>query len=314
MRLLITGAAGFIASTFVDFALINNETLGVSKITGIDAFTYAGNENNLKNALSNNRFELVRGNICDSILMSELVENCDVVINFAAETHVDNSITNPTPFFETNLMGTLNLLKYASLFEKRFIQISTDEVYGSIKSGSWHENFPLMPNSPYAASKAGADLLIRSYHKTYGTQINISRCCNNYGPRQYPEKIIPYFVLKLVRGEKIPIYGDGSNLREWIHVNDHVRGIAKVLQLGRQGEIYNIGSGFEISNLELAFKILRILELPQSKIEFVNDRHGHDFRYSLDCTKIRNELKFECNTDFEFGLLETVLAFAREFS
>jgi len=313
MKLLVTGAAGFIGSTFVDFALGEAEMLGITQITAIDSFTYAGSLSNLEQASGNSRFELLEGDIRDARLISKLVNASDVVLNFAAESHVDRSIEDPTIFVDTNVMGTVNILNAINRMGKRLIQISTDEVYGSIESGSWDEDFPLRPNSPYAASKASADLLVRSYSQTYGCNTNITRCCNNYGPRQYPEKIIPLFVSRLVRGETIPVYGDGLNMREWIHVNDHVRGILKVLRFGKPREIYNLGSGFEISNIDLAVKILGILDLPQSRIEFVKDRPGHDLRYSLDFTKAGNELGFQCLEDFETGLGDTVRNFASQF-
>lgn len=313
MKVLVTGAAGFIGSTFVDFALSESEELGITQVTAIDSFTYAGSLLNLQNASGNSRFELVKGDIRDAELISELVHASDIVLNFAAESHVDRSIEDPTIFVDTNVMGTLNILNAINQMGKRLIQISTDEVYGSIESGSWDENFPLRPNSPYAASKASADLMVRSYFQTYGCNTNITRCCNNYGPRQYPEKIIPLFVSRLIRGETIPVYGNGLNKREWIHVNDHVRGILKVLQFGKPGEIYNLGSGFELSNIDLAIKILGILDIPQSRIEFVKDRLGHDLRYSLDFTKACNDLGFECLEDFEIGFANTVRIFASQF-
>ncbi len=313
MKLLVTGAAGFIGSTFVDFALGEAELLGITQVTGIDSFTYAGSLSNLEKASENSRFKLVKGDIRDAQLISNLVNASDVVLNFAAESHVDRSIEDPAIFVDTNVMGTVNILNAINQMGKRLIQISTDEVYGSIESGSWDEEFPLRPNSPYAASKASADLLVRSYSQTYGCSTNITRCCNNYGPRQYPEKIIPLFVSRLVRGETIPVYGDGLNMREWIHVNDHVRGILKVLLFGKPGEIYNLGAGLEISNIDLAEKILGILDLPKSRIEFVKDRPGHDLRYSLDFAKASNELGFQCLEDFETGFGDTVRIFASQF-
>ena len=313
MKLLVTGAAGFIGSTFVDFALSEEENLDITQIIGLDSFTYAASIANLAKASEDSRFELVKGDIRDTELVRELVRASDVVLNFAAESHVDRSIVDPTLFVDTNVMGTLTILNSVNQFGKRLIQISTDEVYGSIESGSWDENFPLKPNSPYAASKASADLLVRSYFKTYGCSTNITRCCNNYGPRQYPEKIIPLFVSSLMSGKKIPVYGDGLNQREWIHVNDHVRGILKVLKFGKSGEVYNLGSGYEISNINLAVKMLQILDLPESRIEFVEDRLGHDMRYSLDFRKAYDELGFTCLENFDDGFVDTVRNFAAQF-
>lgn len=313
MRLLVTGAAGFIGSTFVDFALNEDENLGITRIIGLDSFTYAASTANLAKASGDPRFELVKGDIRDNELVRELVRTSDIVLNFAAESHVDRSIADPTLFVDTNVMGTLNILNSVNQLGKRLIQISTDEVYGSIESGSWDENFPLKPNSPYAASKASADLLVQSYFKTYGCITNITRCCNNYGPRQYPEKLIPLFVSRLVNGKKVPVYGDGLNMREWIHVNDHVRGILKVLKFGKSGEIYNLGSGFEISNIDLVMKILQILELPESRMEFVADRLGHDRRYSLDFRKAKDELGFVGLENFDDAFVDTVRIFATQF-
>ncbi len=313
MKLLVTGAAGFIGSTFIDFALSKDEDFGITQIIGLDSLTYAGNLSNLTCALTDFRFEFVKGDIRDHKLINELVHNSDVVVNFAAESHVDKSIVNPSLFVDTNVMGTLNILSSVHQFGKRLIQVSTDEVYGSIDSGSWDEKYPLLPNSPYAASKASADLLVRSFSQTYGCSTNITRCCNNYGPRQYPEKIIPLFVSNLIRGQKVPVYGDGLNIREWIHVNDHVRGIIRVIKYGKSGEIYNLGSGHEISNIDLVYKMLQVLGLPLSKIDFVEDRLGHDRRYSLDFTKATNELGFKCEENFDDAFAETVKYFAVQF-
>jgi dTDP-glucose 4,6-dehydratase len=234
-------------------------------------------------------------------------KNIDVIVNFAAESHVDRSIDSSKNFFETNLLGTHTLLDAAKRNEvATFIQISTDEVYGSIKSGSWDEEQPLMPNSPYAASKASADLLARSFHQTYGMDIRITRCSNNYGPNQFPEKVIPLFITNLLTQKRIPLYGDGSNIRDWLHVSDHCRGINLVLQKGKPGEIYNIGGGREISNLELTCFILNAMNTEEKSIDRVKDRLGHDFRYSLNFEKISRELGYKPEISFEQGINETI--------
>jgi dTDP-glucose 4,6-dehydratase len=229
------------------------------------------------------------------------------VVNFAAESHVDRSITDATNFIETNYVGTQVILDSCRNFGvEKFLQVSTDEVYGSINEGSWTEDFPLLPNSPYSASKAGADLLVRAYGRTYGFHTNITRCSNNFGPYQFPEKVIPLFVTNLISGEKLPIYGDGLNIRDWLHVNDHCHGIELVLQGGRKGEIYNIGGGTELTNLQLARKVLSIFGYDDSHLEFVSDRLGHDFRYSVNIKKIVSELDFIPKVKFDEGLLETI--------
>ncbi len=291
MKILVTGGAGFIGSEFVrsllqdkyaEFGLIPKEVIV------IDALTYAGNLENLEEIRTDPRYKFVHGSITDFELMLEISKSCDLLVNFAAESHVDRSIENPSIFIETNVLGTYTVLEVAKRNEvKRVIQISTDEVYGSIKIGSWDENSPLQPNSPYSASKASGDLLARSYVNTYGMDVIVTRCCNNYGPYQHPEKLIPLLITKILNGEDLPIYGDGKNVREWIHVSDHARAIAFLSGQGISGEIYNIGSDEEFSNISLALEIVEIMQPNKSKIKYVEDRKGHDFRYSLDDSKYR---------------------------
>ena len=305
MKIMITGGAGFIGSNFVKRQISANP-MNVSKIMVLDKLTYAGNLNNFTTQ-ERNEFEFIHGDICDGSLIQRLLPNVDVVVNFAAESHVDRSISSASEFVITNTLGTQVLLE-SSLKAgiSKFIQVSTDEVYGSIDNGSWSEEFPLLPNSPYSASKASADLLVRSYNRTFGMNTNITRCSNNYGPYQYPEKVIPLFVTNLIQGKQIPIYGNGLNVRDWLHVNDHCRGIELVITRGLSGEIYNIGGGTELSNLELAEKILFQFGADESKIHFVQDRLGHDTRYSVDVAKITTDLGYRPEVNFEAGLQETI--------
>ncbi len=305
MRILITGGAGFIGSHYARMLAAGTLT-GASEIIVLDKLTYSGSRANLEE-IGNSNFQFILGDICDESLVGRATKNIDVIVNFAAESHVDRSIDSSKNFFETNLLGTHTLLDAAKRNEvATFIQISTDEVYGSIKSGSWDEEQPLMPNSPYAASKASADLLARSFHKTYGMDIRITRCSNNYGPNQFPEKVIPLFITNLLTKKRIPLYGDGSNIRDWLHVSDHCRGINLVLQKGKPGEIYNIGGGREISNLELTYFILNAMNTEEKSIERVKDRPGHDFRYSLNFEKISRELGYKPEISFEQGINETI--------
>ena len=305
MRVLVTGGAGFIGSTFIRKA-IEGEFAGISQLTVLDKLTYAGNLNNFV-GLPPDSFDFVKGDICDSEVTDGLAKRHDVIINFAAESHVDRSICDGRNFVTTNVLGTQTLLQ-SSLNGSvaKFIQVSTDEVYGSINNGSWTEEQPLLPNSPYAASKASADLIARSYHRTYGLDVRITRSSNNYGPRQFPEKIIPLFVSNLYDGLDIPIYGDGLNVRDWLHVDDHCRGIYTVLMGGSAGEIYNIGGGSELSNIEISQEILWLMGEDKTKIRYVSDRLGHDFRYSVDCKKIQHLLGFRPLIDLKIGLAETV--------
>lgn len=309
MNLLVTGGAGFIGSEFVRSALggkFEEFELEISNITVLDALTYAGNLENLQPVSNNPRFQFVKGNICDQLLVNEITKGIDCIINFAAESHVDKSILNSNLFLESNLIG-VNTLLNATLQNNvnKFVQISTDEVYGSISTGSWDENFPLLPNSPYSASKAGSELLIRSYINTYGLNAVITRCSNNYGPYQNIEKLIPLVITNLLQGIKVPVYGDGKNIREWIHVSDHVRAIAFLISYGKNGETYNIGSGNEIKNIELVNLILEKFGLDSTYIEFVSDRPGHDLRYSINSQKISN-LGFKSSIDFANGLSDTI--------
>lgn len=292
MKILVTGGAGFIGSEFVRSLLRDKYAefdLIPTEVIVIDALTYAGNLENLKEISTDPRYKFVHGNIMDFELMLEISKNCDLLVNFAAESHVDRSIDNPSIFIETNVLGTYTVLEVAKRNNaKRVIQVSTDEVYGSIKHGSWDENSPLQPNSPYSASKASGDLLARSYVNTYGMDVIVTRCCNNYGPYQHPEKLIPLLITKILNGEGLPIYGDGKNIREWIHVSDHSRAIAFLATKGTSGEIYNIGSGDEFDNLAIAQLILDLSASGDSRLNMVPDRKGHDFRYSLNSSKIRN--------------------------
>jgi dTDP-glucose 4,6-dehydratase len=307
MRILITGGAGFIGSNFVRM-ISRGEFSEISHVTVLDKLTYAGNLSNLSEAESLSSYEFVEGDICDPDLVQSLLTNIDAVINFAAESHVDRSIGNANDFVTANVMGVYVLLDAikSSGRNLRFIQISTDEVYGSIDHGAWREDSPILPNSPYSASKAGGELIARSYHKTHGLDVIVTRCSNNYGTHHFPEKLIPLFVTNLIEGRKIPIYGNGLNVRDWLHVDDHCRGINLALTLGRSGEIYNIGGGLELTNLEITDQILEIMGVDKSSIKFVEDRKGHDFRYSVDWSKINQELGYEPKVSFEDGLKQTI--------
>lgn len=304
MRLLVTGGAGFIGSNYVR-SVLSGALSGVSSMKVLDSLTYAGNKSNLYDYSS--QFEFLEGDICDESLVLKSFKGVDAVINFAAESHVDNSIRDSKKFVETNVLGVQNLLNQAvKSGVTKFIQVSTDEVYGSIPEGSWVESSLVAPNSPYAASKAAADLLVNAFHTTYGLDTSITRCCNNYGPYQYPEKIIPLFITNLIRGIEVPIYGGGTNIREWIHVEDHCKAIHKVLFEGRSGGTYNIGSGFELTNLQLAQTILESMGYTSEKIVFVADRLGHDYRYSLDSSKFTREFGENTFVDFQCGLEATI--------
>ena len=303
--ILVTGGAGFIGSCFVRHMLQKHPDY---KIINIDALTYCGNLENLDDVKDNPNYTFVHGNICDRKLIPQLVENVDAIVNFAAESHVDNSIKHPEIFVETNVQGTLNLLQAAKEFKiEKYLQVSTDEVYGTLgKSGYFTETTPLAPNSPYSASKAGADMLVRAYHETYGLPTLNTRCSNNYGPYQYPEKLIPFFISQLLKGEKVPVYGDGLNVRDWLYVYDHCSAIDVVLHKGKIGEVYNIGGHNEKTNMEITHLILDAMGKDESSIKYVQDRLGHDKRYAICNDKIQSELGWEPSLTFEEGIKITI--------
>ena len=310
MNLMITGGAGFIGSRFAELLVTQEIPNKFLSITVVDNLTYSGNLSNLDSVISTPGFYFHKVDICNQAEVEAVItqRNIDVIANFAAESHVDRSIESSYEFLQTNVMGTQNLLDLAKKHGiKRYLQVSTDEVYGSIPEGSWEEDEPLKPNSPYSASKAGADLLVQAYGKTFGMNVGITRCCNNYGLRQFPEKIIPLFVSNLIDGKRVPIYGDGNQIREWIHVDDHCRGIFTVLENGKPDEVYNLAGTDEFRNIDLARKIIAYFKKSEEEaFEFVADRKGHDIRYSLTGNKARQELGFEARIDFETGLRETI--------
>jgi dTDP-glucose 4,6-dehydratase len=305
MNLLVTGGAGFIGSNFIRHIRQEHPD---GEITNLDKLTYAGNLENLKDIQDQPGYHFVKGDIADRKLVDKLLgQGFDVIVNFAAESHVDRSILDASPFIETNVKGTQVLLEGAKKHGvQRFIQVSTDEVYGSIDSGCFTEESPLSPNSPYSASKTAADLLCRAYFKTHRVPVIITRCTNNLGPYQFPEKLIPLAITNALENKPVPIYGDGLNIRDWIFVADHCRALEVVIQRGQPGGVYNIGSGNEKTNLELIQKLLELLEKPQSLIQFVTDRPAHDRRYALDCTRIATELSWKPAYSFEKALSATV--------
>jgi dTDP-glucose 4,6-dehydratase len=307
MKILVTGAAGFIGSNFVRM-IATSELQGVSGVKVLDKLTYAGVKENLKPAEDFPSYQFIQGDICDPIQVTQLISDVDAVVNFAAESHVDRSISGAADFVQTNIVGVQVLLDAikASGREIRFLQVSTDEVYGSIEEGSWTEEWPLLPNSPYSASKASGELLARSYNRTHGMDVVITRCSNNYGTHHFPEKLIPLFITNLIEGKIVPVYGTGENVRDWLHVDDHCRGIYQVLMNGRSGEVYNIGGGRELTNNEITSLILEAMGADESSIKYVEDRKGHDLRYSVDWTKINHELGYEPQVKFEDGLRETI--------
>jgi dTDP-glucose 4,6-dehydratase len=307
MRLLVTGGAGFIGSNFVRRSL-EGSLPGISSILVLDKLTYAGIKENLEVISGHDNYEFIHGDICNFDLVASLLDTVDGVVNFAAESHVDRSIESASAFVETNTTGVQVMLDAMKKVggKKRFLQVSTDEVYGSIDTGSWHEDFLLQPNSPYSASKAGGEYLARAFHKTYKLDVVTTRCSNNYGTHHFPEKLIPLFITNILEGKKVPIYGNGGNIRDWLHVDDHCRGIHKVLMGGKSGEIYNIGGGRELTNLEITHSILHAMGADESSIEYVEDRKGHDLRYSVDWTKINRELGYEPQVKFEDGLRDTI--------
>jgi dTDP-glucose 4,6-dehydratase len=305
MKLLVTGGAGFIGSNFIRYMLKEHPGW---EITNLDKLTYAGNLENLKDIQDQPGYHFIKGDIADRKLVDKLLgQGFDVIVNFAAESHVDRSILDASPFIETNVKGTQVLLEGAKNHGiQRFIQVSTDEVYGSIDNGRFAEEAPLSPNSPYSASKAAADLLCRAYFKTHHLPAIITRCTNNFGPYQFPEKLIPLAITNALEDKPIPVYGDGLNIRDWIFVSDHCRALDAVIQKGQLGEIYNIGGGNEKTNLELIHKLLELLDKPQSLIQFVTDRPAHDRRYALDCARIATELGWKPAYSFEKALSATV--------
>ncbi|MDX6221737.1 MAG: dTDP-glucose 4,6-dehydratase [Frankiales bacterium] len=307
MRVLVTGGAGFIGSHYVRTLLSGGyQGVRVDRVTVYDKLTYAGNLANLEPVATDPRYGFVHGDIVDPAALEAALPGHDVVVNFAAETHVDRSITGAADFVVTNVLGTQTLLE-ACLRNSvgRVLHVSTDEVYGSIAEGSWTEESPLLPNSPYSAAKAGADLIARSYARTYGLNVTITRCSNNYGPYQFPEKVVPLFVSNLLDGGTVPLYGDGLNVRDWLHVDDHCRGIQLALDKGGAGEVYNIGGGLELTNRQLTERLLEAVGADWSRVTPVEDRKGHDRRYSVDDSKLR-ALGYAPRTSFEEGLAQTV--------
>src|SRR6056297_153945 len=304
MKILITGGAGFIGSNFIHYLLENYD----DQIINIDKLTYAGNLDNLRNISSAKNHKFYQGDIINKDFIEEVFDkSVDYVVNFAAETHVDRSIDNSNKFIKTNVEGTQVLLDRALECDiKNFVQISTDEVYGSIKKVKFNENNMLNPNNPYAASKAGADFLVKSYNNTYNLPVNITRSSNNYGPYQYPEKLIPLFITNIMQDKKLPLYGDGKNIRDWIYVKDNCRAIDLIMRKGKNGEIYNIGANDEKTNLEITKAILKIMNKDESMIRYVKDRPGHDYRYALNNEKIKSELEWQPRISFNKGLIKTI--------
>ena len=307
MRYLVTGGAGFIGSHYVRGLLTGRLGSDVERVHVLDKLTYAGNLANLADVADDPRYSFVQGDLCDGELLDEVLPGHDIVVNFAAETHVDRSIAGPQDFVLTNVVGTQTLLDSCLRSGVgRVVHIGTDEVYGSIESGSWTEESPLLPNSPYAASKASAELLVRAYHRTYGLNVSSTRCSNNYGPYQFPEKVIPLFVTNLIDDLPVPLYGDGLNVRDWLHVDDHCAGIQVVIEKGEAGEAYNIGGGTELTNRELTEVILRHMDREgETWVQVVPDRLGHDRRYSVDDARIR-ALGYRPERDFDQGIDETI--------
>jgi len=308
VRIVVTGGAGFIGSNFVRRVLTDAypQFAGASVVV-LDALTYSGNLANLASVSGSDRYSFVHGDIRDPAVLAQVIPGADAVVHFAAESHVDRSVLDSSIFVETNVLGTQRLLDAAlHAGVRKFVHVSTDEVYGSIASGSWNEDRPLEPNSPYSASKAGSDLLARSYFRTHGLDVSITRCSNNYGPYHFPEKVIPLFVTNLIDDKHVPLYGDGGNIRDWLHVDDHCAGIALVLAGGRAGEVYNIGGGTELSNRELTGLLLEATGRDWSYVDAVEDRKGHDLRYSVDIGKISRELGYAPRVPFAEGLADVV--------
>lgn len=303
MKLLITGGDGFIGSNFILYILKNFSNY---EIVNLDAGFYGSNKLNLQEIIDSEKYEFIKGNINDASIVDRLVSDCDAVINFAAESFVDRSIANAKPFLQSNIDGVFTLLESIKKYKKKFIQISTDEVFGSLETETATEKFQYNPSSPYAATKACAEMLVNSYHITYDCDTIITRCTNNYGPRQFPEKLIPKTIILAEKNEKIPVYGTGKNLRDWLYVDDHCRAILAILQNGKLGESYNISSNNEVDNITIVNKILSIMEKSDDLIEFVDDRPGHDFRYSMNSKKLQDELNWSPKITFDEGLKNTV--------
>ena len=307
MKLLVTGGAGFIGSNFVRYMV---KKYPEYNIVNLDSLTYAGNLENLKDIEELSNYKFVKGDIADRQFINQLFkeEKFDYVLNFAAESHVDRSITNPDIFIQTNIQGTQVLLDAAKNAEvKKYLQVSTDEVYGTLgETGYFTEETPLASNSPYSSSKAGADLLVRAYHETFGLPVNITRCSNNYGPFHFPEKLIPLMIINALNDKQLPVYGDGLNVRDWLHVEDHCQAIDLVLHKGKNGEVYNVGGNNERTNIEIVKTILKALDKPESLIKYVTDRPGHDRRYAIDATKLREELGWSPKYNFDTGIEQTI--------
>ena len=304
-KVLVTGGAGFIGSNFVHYML---DKYPDYEIVNLDALTYGGNLENLEGVEDNPNYTFVKGDIRDHELVDEIARDVDYIVHFAAESHVDRSIEDPEIFIKSNILGTQVLLDAAKKYEiKKYLQVSTDEVYGTLGAeGYFTEETPLQPNSPYSASKAGADLMVRAYYETFGLPVNITRCSNNYGPYQFPEKLIPLMISNALEDKELPVYGDGKNIRDWLHVYDHCSAIDLVLHKGRIGEVYNIGGHNEKQNIEIVKLILKELGKSESLIKFVTDRLGHDRRYAIDSTKISEELGWKPKYTFETGIVETI--------
>jgi len=304
MNILVCGGAGFIGSAFIRNYLKNNES---SKIINLDVLTIGSNLENLKDVENNPNYKFIKDDIRNESVVDSLIKNVDVVVNFAAESHVDRSIANPKPFIQTNILGTYSILEATRKHDKKFIHISTDEIYGDAQGkSSFNEDSQINPSNPYAATKAAADHLVSSYYRTYGINCITTRCTNNFGPFQFPEKLIPKTIIRAIKDLKVPLYGDGEQIRSWIYVNDHVNVIESLISKGKSGEIYNITAYEEITNKTIVGKILDILEKPHDMIEYVGDRPGHDKRYSINCSKIENEINWKPKYEFDSALEETV--------